>query len=123
VVANKNGVLLTYRRIPPAGKWHLPGGTVLFGETQDEAVKRVCLEELGVDAKIEKLLGVINFDPKKNKESIGHGVSVAYKIELEGVIQLNEQASKYKFFKNSPTKIFKEHKDFLSSRGYFNGSN
>ncbi len=120
VIVNNDGVLLTYRQIPPAGRWHLPGGTVLFGETQEAAVKRIAREELNLEVEIEKLLGVINFDPKDYKVEIGHAISIAYQIKiLGGEIKLDCQASNYKFFGKPPEKIFKVQKEFLTKNNFF----
>src|SRR5579884_17532 len=56
------GVLLKVRDIPPnEGAWHIPGGTVLFGEPLVEAVKRVARDELGLEAEAGPLLGYIEY--------------------------------------------------------------
>lgn len=40
VIQSKDGVVLSKRDIPPAkGMWHIPGGTVLFGESLEKAAK------------------------------------------------------------------------------------
>ncbi|MBU0975306.1 NUDIX domain-containing protein, partial [Patescibacteria group bacterium] len=55
IVKTPRGIILTKRSIPPAkGWWHIPGGTILWGETVEQAVKRVAREEVGVEVKIKK---------------------------------------------------------------------
>jgi ADP-ribose pyrophosphatase YjhB (NUDIX family) len=49
----ERGVLLSLRDIEPCrGMWHLPGGTVRFGEPVADAVKRVAEQELGLTVSV-----------------------------------------------------------------------
>ncbi|MEW5908764.1 MAG: NUDIX hydrolase [Thermodesulfobacteriota bacterium] len=49
VVFHQNRVLLIQRANPPSqGKWSIPGGVVLLGETLQEAAEREILEETGL---------------------------------------------------------------------------
>ena len=46
IASRKRGVLLALRDFGPCrGLWHLPGGTVRFGEPVTEAVRRVALDD------------------------------------------------------------------------------
>jgi ADP-ribose pyrophosphatase YjhB (NUDIX family) len=121
VVKNKGGVLLTFRNIPPSGKWHLPGGTVLFGESQRQTAKRVAKEELGVKLVGMKLLGVINFDPERYKEGVGHALSVCYLASVKGEVKLDRQALRYDYFKKAPRNFFVEQRRFLIEKGLIMG--
>jgi 8-oxo-dGTP diphosphatase len=51
--------LLLTKEILESGRefWIFPGGGVNFGETLEEAIKREIKEELGMEIKVEKLLG------------------------------------------------------------------
>jgi len=40
------------------GTWEIPGGSVEFGETFEEAIKREIKEELGIEIEIIELLGI-----------------------------------------------------------------
>jgi mutator protein MutT len=40
------------------GKWEIPGGSVEFGETFEQAVKREMMEELGIEIEVLELLGI-----------------------------------------------------------------
>jgi 8-oxo-dGTP diphosphatase len=52
-------VWLLRRGIEPClGEWALPGGYVDFDEHPSAAAARECLEEIGCDVRIERLLGV-----------------------------------------------------------------
>ena len=114
VIKNNEGILLTLRNIAPyKDYWHLPGGTIFLDETLEQAVKRVALEELGVEVKIIKFLGYIDFI-KSKEEKIGRTVSLVFLVKIiYGNIKLDFQASEYRFFKKIPKNTIKEHKDFL----------
>jgi 8-oxo-dGTP diphosphatase len=56
----EDGRLLAARRLEPpalAGGWEFPGGKVEPGETDEEALVRECLEELGVLIELGKRVG------------------------------------------------------------------
>ena len=60
IASDDRGVLLAMRDFGPCqGLWHLPGGTVRFGEPLVEAVKRVAQDELGVAVSAGETLGYI----------------------------------------------------------------
>ena len=64
LVFNKEGKVLLAQRGPKAnneaGKWDFPGGTVEFGETIEDTLKRELIEELGIEIEIMELLDVVN---------------------------------------------------------------
>ena len=60
------GIVLIKRKNPPLG-FALPGGFVDRGESVEDALRREMKEEINLDIKIEKLLGVYsnpNRDPR-----------------------------------------------------------
>ncbi len=60
IIAKDGKVLLCKRATGPCkGKWDLPGGFLEEGESAEEGLRREMREELGVEIKIEKLIGVI----------------------------------------------------------------
>ena len=114
VILEKGKVLLIKRAIKPyLGYWTLPGGHVNCGETIEKAVKREVKEEMGIDTKIKKLIGVYS-DPKRDPRY--HIVSVAFLLSGErGKIKLNYESSEFKFFglKKLPKKIGFGHREII----------
>jgi len=107
------GVVLTKRAINPwKGKWHFPGGTILLGETIEQAAKRIAKDELGLKIEITDFLGPIEFYmPDKG---YSHTVSLELLVRSDSKdIKLNYQASKYIITKNPPEEAIKEHAEFL----------
>lgn len=66
-------VLLIERSAAPAeGRWAIPGGAVLQGETMDEAAVRKLAEETGVtDVFLEQLYTFGDLDPSPEEGSVG----------------------------------------------------
>lgn len=112
VLKTEEGILFSKRDIPPAqGMWHLPGGTVYFGETHEEAVKRVAKEEMGIEVKVIRCLGVIEYGMKF---STGWSTAVAYLVEQTGgEFSGSYQAKELKFFKDIPENTIPEPAKFL----------
>jgi len=79
VVIRDKEILLVRRKKksfePFEGYWALPGGFVERGETLKEAVTREVLEETGIKAIPEKIIGIYD-DPKRDPR--GHMVSVVF---------------------------------------------
>ncbi len=62
IVETSRGIVLTLRDIEPwKGQWHIPGGTVMYTESVEHAVKRVAKEEIGVNVAIQKLIGYTEY--------------------------------------------------------------
>jgi 8-oxo-dGTP pyrophosphatase MutT (NUDIX family) len=60
IAANQGGVLLSRRQTGPCrGLWHIPGGTVRFGERLTEAACRVPRGELGLVVDVGPMIGYI----------------------------------------------------------------
>lgn len=113
VIKTNDGILLTKRNIKPLrGQWHIPGGTILMGETIKQAVKRVAKEELDIKIDIKKISGVIEYHIK-NYFSQPIGLIFLAKI-ISNNIKLDRQANDAKFFKVVPKNTVKEHKLFLN---------
>lgn len=79
VILNEQGEVLMSLRGPKAkserGKWELPGGTVEFGETMAEALKREVEEELGIEIVVGEFL---NLTDQVLVEEEQHWISATY---------------------------------------------
>ena len=83
VVRGPDGILLTERRTGPcAGLWHIPGGTVRFGEPLVAAVRRVAADELGVVPRVGPFLGYLEY-PSHYLHGLDSPVGLAFLCELD----------------------------------------
>ena len=115
ILKNKDGILLTKRSIKSSydGYWHIPGGTVFYHESVESAVKRIAKEELGVEIEVLKSLGYTEFTFEKTIGG-GHSVSLLYLVKMKsGKIQLNKDASEFRYFEKPPKKTILEDKEYL----------
>lgn len=116
VIKSDKGVLLSLRDIKPCkGQWHLPGGTVFFGEKLVDAVKRVAKRELGIDVTDTKLLGYIEY-PSHYENGLDSPVGIAFEASYKGEIQPNEEASKIGWFKELPKNMHADQDEFIISK-------
>jgi ADP-ribose pyrophosphatase YjhB (NUDIX family) len=114
VMLSNEGVLLTLRDIEPCkGLWHLPGGTVYFGEKLSDAIKRIAKRELNIRVKDAKLLGYIEY-PSHYENGLDHPVGLAFKVlDWVGEIRPNIEAKNYAWFKKLPPNMHGDQSDFL----------
>jgi 8-oxo-dGTP diphosphatase len=75
------GLVLIERKNPPHG-WALPGGFVDIGETVEQALKREMKEEVSLDVRIERLLGIYS-DPGRDPRF--HTVSAVFVCRAQGM--------------------------------------
>lgn len=111
IVRTNMGIILTKRAIPPyKGMWHIPGGTVLFMEPVHKAVTRIVAEELGVEVKVIKHLGVIEYFNDDGR----HTISYVFLAEItKGEPRGSSQAEEIGYFKKVPENCIPEQKEFL----------
>ncbi len=77
VLTRGDKVLLGRRTIEPRrGYWTLPGGYVELGESAEEAVVREAKEEVGVDVRVERLLGLHSGAPSAVAVALFEGTIV-----------------------------------------------
>jgi colanic acid biosynthesis protein WcaH len=111
VIVDKSKFLLIKRKQKPRkGKWWVPGGRVLKGETAEVALKRKVREEIGINVKVLMPLGYYEEHFKENEFGLKSGIHtlsivfLATPLSLD--IKLNNESSAWRFSKNLP-KSFK----------------
>ncbi|MEK7583072.1 MAG: NUDIX domain-containing protein [Patescibacteria group bacterium] len=118
VIKTEEGVVFILRQLPSwHGQWHLPGGTVLYGERVQDAVRRFARNEAGVDIAVGDLMGYIEY-PSEVKE-VGFGTTIALVFSSTitgGELKVNEDSSEIKIFRELPNPMIAEEKDFLKTR-------
>ena len=119
VLRGAAGVMLTRRAIEPArGLWHLPGGTVHFGEPVTVAVRRVARAELGVDVVVGELLGWIEYPALHAAGYPGWPVGLAFAVSLDGGTPVAaDQADEVGWFRSVPPDTLAEQAAFLRGIG------
>jgi len=115
IIEREGGVLLIERAIDPGkGLWHLPGGTVLMGETIWMAASRIAKEETGLEVKKIDFLGVMEFANPGN--AFFHTVSIVHRcVCSEATVTGSFQGNNLKFTKMLPGKMIEEQKIFLNT--------
>jgi NUDIX domain len=114
VVEPRRGVLLMLRDIPPnIGAWHLPGGTVLFGEPVLDAVKRVAADELGAEVAVGELLGYIEY-PSHYENGLDSPVGLAFASRL--IPGTADPPPGCAWFPSLPSGLYAEQRAFLAER-------
>lgn len=120
VVRTPTGIVLTKRSIEPwKGAWHIPGGTVFYQESLADAVHRIAQDELGVEVKIEKEIGSIEYPSEFEERSWGHSVGIAFEASIvSGTLRGSEQGEEVAVFKTLPENLIAEQKQFLQRIGF-----
>lgn len=106
----ERGILLSLRDIEPCrDMWHLPGGTVRFGEPVADAVTRVADQELGVTASVGPLLGYIEY-PSHYNNGLDSPVGLAFAAEIPRAETVPHGC---RWFKTLPDNMHYEQRRFL----------
>lgn len=113
VIKTDRGILMTLRDIEPyKDLWHIPGGTVLYSETIEEAVKRIARQELGIEVEVLNLIGYVELPSEKKSQGWGWTVALQMLCAIKsGEIKLDNQAREFGFFQSLiPDNTVEEHK-------------
>jgi mutator protein MutT len=79
IILRGDEILLVKRGHEPAmGKWSVPGGSVEFGETLEQAAKREVMEETGLEIEVGDVAGVTDLVVRKEGEITFHYVLIDY---------------------------------------------
>lgn len=122
-------VYMTQRSIKPCeGKWHLPGGTVQFGESLIDAVRRVAERELSIQVKHASNCGIIEYPshyladrdhPEDPDHPEDHPVGLVFDVhDYNGIPVANAEASDSGWFTELPANAHDDQDAFLVEKGY-----
>ena len=107
------GFLLLLREIPPCeGLWHLPGGTVRFGEPLVDAARRVAADELGLAVRVAELLGYIEY-PSHYENGLDSPVGLAFRVEIPDAVP---EPPGCRWFMRLPDEMHTEQQAFLGAQ-------
>ncbi len=107
IIFDGKSVLLTKRTRPPyKGYWHLPGSIIHKGEKITDTIHRSAKEELNLDVKIKKFVGVY-----ESLDSVRHDVSHGFVVSIKGGhLKTDYQSSDLGFFARLPAKVLPHHR-------------
>ncbi len=120
IIKNRSGkILLTKRDIEPCiGQWHLPGGTVAFGETLKDAVFRVAKRELSIEVEDSKNVGYIEY-PSHFLNGMDCPVGIVFEVvSYNGQIKLNKESKDSGWFDEIPENMHADQDVFLINNNY-----
>jgi len=113
IVISKEGKVLLVRRAnePLKGHWCLPGGFIRFEETPEEAIKRETKEEIGLEPKIGKIVGVYRID----NDPRGIHLDIIYEGSASGEVNLSDEHDDYKYLapESLPDKVAYKHSEAI----------
>ena len=117
VFLKKGNLLLVKRDVEPLkGIWHLPGGTILRGESIHMAARRIAKDEVNLKAKEIEFLGVLEFC--ESNDDFFHVVSLLHLVrEYEKMEHLNGKDPEIEFFDELPQRIIKRQAKILQDLG------
>lgn len=115
IVETPRGIVLTLRDIEPwKDQWHIPGGTVMYTESVEQAVKRVAKEEIGVNVAIQKLVGYTEYLSERKLRGWGHSICLEFLVKIQsGKLRGSRQGKNFGIFKKAPVNTIVEQKRFL----------
>ncbi len=112
IIFDGKSFLLTKRTGNPyKGYWHLPGSMIHRGEKITNAVRRSAKEELNLDVKIKKFVGVYE-SLNAFRHDISHGFVVSVK---KGNLKTDHQSSEVRFFTKLPSRIIPHHRLMINA--------
>jgi ADP-ribose pyrophosphatase YjhB (NUDIX family) len=113
-----DGLVLVRRDIEPClGQWHIPGGTVFFGESPLEAVRRVALVELGLEVTPGALVGYIEYPTMHADGYPGWPVGMAFTaVRVGGDLTGSDMGAEVACFRPEPASV---PDDIIAEQGEF----
>ncbi len=106
IIKSPKGIVLIKRgeheEGPDKGTWHLPGKTLLFGETIPAGLRRVAKNETGLKVNVTKFLGYHDYRPDTG---YGHTISLFFLATPVGGKLKDAEGREIHYFKKLPSNI------------------
>lgn len=123
IIVHKDSFLLGKRINSPAkGKWWVPGGRILKGESLEHAARRKCIEETGLKIKTMKNLLTKEwiFPQESSSKTDNHVICTVFKIEVNSVVSLKKdsQHEEVRWFQTINPSWSKYLRDILEKAGF-----
>jgi hypothetical protein len=122
IVKNRDGAIYLAKRAiePCVGKWHIPGGTVYFGESAFEALKRVAKNKLAITVTEAVNRGYIEY-PSHYNYRLDEPVGLVFEVtDYSGEIKPYREFSEGGWFTKLPENMHADQDDFLLEHHYVN---
>lgn len=120
IVRNDAGAIYLTRRAhgPCQGLWHIPGGTVWFGEALEHAVRRIAKRELSIEITASHGRGWIEY-PSHYLNGLDSPVGLVFEAdEYQGTPVLSAEASEGGWFTTVPDPMHADQDEFLLANNY-----
>jgi len=116
---DEDAIFLTKRAIEPCkGQWHLPGGTVRFGEPMLGAVHRIAKRELGIDVQEVNNTGYIEY-PSHFENGLDSPVGIVFEVRKHsGGLTPNDESQESGWFTQLPEGMHADQDKYLLTNGY-----
>jgi ADP-ribose pyrophosphatase YjhB (NUDIX family) len=103
IVHGPKGVVLIKRGPhddgPGKGTWHLPGKTMLYGETVAQAIRRAAKDETGLRVRVVRFLGYHEYGLKV---TYGHPIVLQFLVKPAGGKLKDSNGRDIAYFKRPP---------------------
>lgn len=115
VIAHQGGIVLSLRKLESwKNLWHIPGGTILYKETVEQALQRIAREELNISIQIHELLGYIEYPSEEKERGFGWSVGLAFLCTTKDEIpQINDMGEEIQVFRSFPTNMVEEQRPIV----------
>jgi|WetSurMetagenome_2_1015567.scaffolds.fasta_scaffold539307_1 colanic acid biosynthesis protein WcaH len=126
IYAEKNALLIKRVNEPEKGEWWVSGGRIKKGEDIEEAVKRIVREEIGLEIKEKRFLGVYEYHSDKTNfkdvKTGTHSIVMGYAVEIlrNSEVRLDKTSSEYKWINHIEDELKPYVKNILKASGVLN---
>jgi len=116
-IETEKGVLLGKRTHDPyKNLFALPGGRMFFGESVDDAIRRIAKNEIGVNVEKYQLMDYVEFNGEIGLSGT-HSISMVFNTEISGEPKISESFSEI-CFGRAGRDVIPQHRDLLRKMYY-----